>query len=73
MANEETHRIGWVAAVDSEKLTVELDPATTGLVKGGLSGVLPVGSINSYVTVPAGPSRLVAVVTADRSRDGRAI
>jgi len=60
------HRIGWVAAVDSEKLTIELDEATTGLVKGGHAGVLPVGSINSYVTVPAGPSALVAVVTAIR-------
>ena len=66
MAHEGTHRIGWVAAVDSERLTIELDSGTTGLVKGGLSGILPVGTINSYVTVPAGPTRLVAVVTAIR-------
>lgn len=62
----ETHRIGWVAAVDSERLIIELDPATTGLVKGGIFGVLPVGSINSYVTIPAGPTRIVAVITAIR-------
>lgn len=64
MRAADTHRIGWVAAVDSEKLTIELDPATTGLVKGGIFGVLPVGSINSYVTIPAGPTRIVAVITA---------
>jgi DNA helicase HerA-like ATPase len=62
----ETHRIGRVAAIDSERLTVELDESTTGLVKGGLAGVLPVGSINSYVTVPAGATTLVAVVTRVR-------
>lgn len=61
---DEAHRIGWVAAVNSERLLIELDPGTTGLVKGGPAGVLPVGSINSYVTVPAGPARLVGVVTA---------
>lgn len=62
----ETHRIGRVASVESERLTVELDESTTGLVKGGLAGVLPVGSINSYVTVPAGATTLVAVVTKVR-------
>ena len=62
----DTQKIGWVAAVDSERLTIELDPATTGLVKGGIHGVLPIGSINSYLTIPAGPTRIVAVVTAIR-------
>lgn len=66
MTPAETHRIGWVAAVESEKLVIELDPATTGLVKGGIFGVIPVGSINSYVTIPAGPTRIVAVITAIR-------
>jgi DNA helicase HerA-like ATPase len=62
----EIHQIGRVSSVDSERLTVELDPSTTGLVKAGITGVVPLGSINSYVTVPAGPHRLVAVVTAIR-------
>ena len=64
--SRDTHRIGRVASIDSERLTVELDESTTGLVKGGLAGVLPVGSINSYVTAPAGPTIVVAVVTRVR-------
>jgi len=43
---------------------VDLDTATTGLVKGGLAGVVPIGTINSYLTIPAGAHRIVAVVTA---------
>lgn len=61
---DETHEIGWVAEVNSERVTIELDPSTTGLVKAGASGVLPIGSINSYVIIKVGPHRVVAVVTA---------
>lgn len=31
----ETHRIGWVAGVESERLEVELDPATTASLRAG--------------------------------------
>jgi DNA helicase HerA-like ATPase len=75
-SHEETLQIGWVAEVNSERVTVELDPSTTGLVKAGAAGVLPVGSINSYLVIAVGPHRVVAVVTAltmtpeaPRSRD----
>lgn len=61
---DETLQIGWVAEVNSERVTVELDPATTGLVKAGAAGVLPIGSINSYLVINVGPHRVVAVVTA---------
>lgn len=56
--------IGTVAAVESEQVLIELDPSTRGLVKAGSLGVVPVGSINSYVTMPAGAQRILAVVTA---------
>jgi uncharacterized protein len=70
--HEDSHRIGRVASVQSEKLVIELDPSTTGLVKAGISGVVPVGTINSYVTCPAGPHRLVAVITSiEIARDGK--
>lgn len=66
MLNDETHRIGQVAAVESERISVELDVSASGLVKAGTFGVLPIGAVNSYVTVSAGASRVVAVVTAVR-------
>ena len=72
MLHDDTHRVGRVAAVESERLTVELDQAASGLVKAGSFGVLPVGAVNSYVTVTAGASRVVAVVTAVRMLPERA-
>jgi uncharacterized protein len=63
---DNTHRIGTVAAVESERVTIEIDEAATGLVKAGSGGVLPIGAINSYVTIAAGSTRVVAVVTAMR-------
>lgn len=59
----ESHQIGLVASVESERLLVDLDPRATGLVKAGAAGVIPIGSINSYITVVAGHHRIVAVVT----------
>ena len=63
---DSTHRIGSVAAVESERVVVEIDSTAAGLVKAGSTGVLPVGAINSYLTISAGSSRVVAVVTAIR-------
>lgn len=66
MSPDITQRIGSVAAVESERITVELDHNSTGLVKAGTAGILPIGMVNSYLTLPAGSSRIVAVVTAIR-------
>lgn len=66
LLEDDTQRIGRVAAVESERVQIELDLAATGLVKAGTAGVIPVGSINSYVTIDVGPHRVVAVVTALR-------
>jgi DNA helicase HerA-like ATPase len=71
ISNEGSQQIGRVSSVDSDHLTIEFDPSITGLVKAGATGVVPVGSINSYLTVPAGPHRLVAVVTAIRMFEER--
>ena len=64
MRSDQTHRIGSVAAVESERVTVELDTGATGLVKAGSAGVLSIGVVNSYITIPSGSTRVVAVVTA---------
>lgn len=66
MRSSEAGQIGHVAAVDSDTLTVELDPSVTGMVKAGPTGVASVGRINSYVTVQAGQCTIVAVVTSIR-------
>lgn len=66
LLEDDTQRIGRVAAIESERVQIELDLAATGLVKAGTAGVIPVGSINSYVTIDVGPHRVVAVITALR-------
>ncbi len=63
---DSTHRVGHVAAVESERVHVELDADATGLVKAGSAGVVSIGSINSYLTIDVGPHHVVAVVTAVR-------
>ena len=45
---------------------MEIDSTAQGMVKAGGFGVQSVGLINSYVTVTAGASRVVAVVTGVR-------
>ena len=71
MIGDATQRIGTVAAVESERVTIEVDPKATGLVKAGTAGVLPIGAINSYLTISAGSTRVVAVVTAMRMAQER--
>lgn len=66
LLEDDTQQIGRIAAVESERVQIELDLAATGLVKAGTAGVIPVGSINSYVTIDVGPHRVVAVITALR-------
>jgi len=61
----QTSPLGYVSAVETDLLTIQLD-ASASPVKAGPSGLLEAGRINSYVVVPSGPQRLVAVVTALR-------
>ncbi len=72
---EQNNAIGWVSSIESERISIELDPSVIGMVKAGPSGVLPLGSINSYVTLAAGPHRLLAVITglkvAEQQPSGR--
>lgn len=55
--------IGRVTAVDSTEIRVTLDLRATGFTKVGPDGLSTVGVVNSYVTVPAGAHRVVAIVT----------
>lgn len=63
--------IGSVASVESERIVIQLDEAAPALVKAGSSGLLPVGAINSYLTIDAGPHRIVALITAVRIVENR--
>lgn len=55
--------IGRVVAVDTAQVTVELNPDIKALTRTTYEGPQEVGRINSYVILPMGSQRLVAMVT----------
>lgn len=55
--------IGRVSSVQSTTLKVTLDVGARGFTKAGPDGLHTVGVVNSYITVPAGAHRVVAIVT----------
>lgn len=60
----ETDVIGRVIAVHSTTLRVSLEVGSQGFTKAGPLGLQTVGVVNSYITVPAGTHRIVAIVTS---------
>jgi len=55
--------IGRVVAVDTAQVTIELNPDLKGMSRSTYEGPQEVGRINSYVIIPVGARRLVAMVT----------
>jgi len=57
------HEIGRVVAVDTAQVTVELNSDLKALTRSTYEGTLEVGRINSYIVIPVGVRRIVAMVT----------
>ena len=55
--------IGRVVAVDTAQVTIELNRDLKGMTRNTYEGPHEVGRINSYVIIPVGARRLVAMVT----------
>lgn len=55
--------IGRVVAVDTAQVSIELNPDLKGMSRSTYEGPQEVGRINSYVIIPVGALRLVAMVT----------
>jgi hypothetical protein len=55
--------IGRLVAVDTAQVTIELNRDVKGMSRNTYEGPQEVGRINSYVIIPAGAQRLVAMVT----------
>lgn len=60
----EVGTIGRVTSVQSTTLRVVLNVGARGFTKAGPDGLQAVGVVNSYITVPAGAHRIVAIVTS---------
>lgn len=57
------HEIGRIVAVDTSQVTIELHRELKALTRSTYEGTLEVGRINSYVIIPVGARRIVAMVT----------
>lgn len=57
------HEIGRVVAVDTAQVTVELNRDLKALTRSTYEGTFEVGRINSYIIIPVGSRRIVAMVT----------
>lgn len=55
--------IGRVVSVDTAQVTIELNPDLKALLRTTYEGAHEVGRINSYVALPVGARRLVAMIT----------
>jgi DNA helicase HerA-like ATPase len=55
--------IGRVVAVDTAQVTIELNKDLRALTRSTYEGIQEVGCINSYVIIPVGAYRLVAMLT----------
>ncbi len=61
MAND--NEIGRVVAVDTAQVTIELNKDIKALTRSTYEGTFEVGCINSYIIVPIGGKRIVAMIT----------
>ena len=57
------HEIGRIVAVDTAQVTIELNRDLKALTRSTYEGTLEVGRINSYIIIPVGARRIVAMIT----------
>ena len=62
-------RIGKIISVDSFRVVVQLDSNIKSLYKSGYEDIYEVARINSYIIIPIGADRIVAMVTSVRAID----
>lgn len=67
MANERS--IGHIVTVDSLSVYVRLDDDLKSLYKSGYEEIYPVARINSYIIIPVGADRIVAMVDRVMNRE----
>lgn len=67
MINE--RKIGRIISVDSFRVYIKLDEDLKSLYKSGFEDIYEVARINSYIVIPIGAERIVALVTRVRAID----
>lgn len=62
-------KIGKVISVNSFRIVVQLDNELKSLYKSGFNDIYEIARINSYLIIPIGADRIVAIVTQVRIQD----
>lgn len=62
-------KIGKIISVDSFRVFIKLDDDLKSLYKSGYEDIYEVARINSYIIIPIGAERIVAMVTRVRAMD----
>ncbi|HMK26065.1 MAG TPA: DUF87 domain-containing protein [Chitinophagaceae bacterium] len=62
-------KIGKIISVNSFRIVVQLDDDLKSLYKSGFNDIYEIARINSYLIIPIGPDRIVAIVTQVRIQD----
>ncbi len=62
-------KIGKIISVDSFRVYIKLDDDLKSLYKSGYEDIYEVARINSYIIIPIGSERIVAMVTRVRAMD----
>ncbi|MEC0140929.1 DUF87 domain-containing protein [Paenibacillus macerans] len=61
--------IGRVISVDSFRVMIELDPNVKTLYKSGFDNIYEIARINSYVSIPVGAEKIIAIITRVKIND----
>lgn len=61
--------IGRVISVDSFRLIIELDTDVKTLYKSGFNDIYEIARINSYVSIPVGAEKIIAMITRVKIND----
>lgn len=62
-------KIGKVISVDSFRVVVQLDNDIKSLYKSGFNDIYEIARINSYLIIPVGADKLVAIITRVKIQD----
>ncbi|MBQ4508536.1 MAG: DUF87 domain-containing protein [Paludibacteraceae bacterium] len=63
MQMEQNRVIGRVLSVDNFRVFIKIDESLNGAYKSGVSDIYEVARINSYLIIPVGADRIVALIT----------
>lgn len=66
---EQERQVGKIVSVDSLTVYVKLDDNLKSLYKSGFHEIYPIARINSYIIIPVGADRIVAMVNHVQTRE----